>query len=51
MTQPLAKLAGRNMQLNCTIQDGQVWLANHEATVQVEVECRLQPAPEHRRGT
>ena len=33
----LAKLAQRNMQLHCTIQDGEVWLANNEDTVQVEL--------------
>ena len=32
----LAKLAQRNMQLHCTIQDGQVWLATADATVLVE---------------
>ncbi len=35
-THALAKLASRNMQLNCTIQDEQVWLADEKATVQVE---------------
>lgn len=34
-TRALATLAGRNMQLNCTIQDEQVWLADHQETVQV----------------
>ena len=33
----LAKLAQRNMQLQCTIQDGQVWLGNDTETVQVEL--------------
>ncbi|MDP2806263.1 MAG: YaeQ family protein [Gallionellaceae bacterium] len=32
----LAKLAQRNMNLQCTIQDGQVWLSDGEASVQVE---------------
>jgi uncharacterized protein YaeQ len=40
-TQALAKLADRNMKLNCTIQDGQVWLADQDETVQVEAETRL----------
>ena len=40
-TQAIAKLAGRNMTLNCTIQDGQVWLADQAETVQVEAETRL----------
>ncbi len=43
-TQALGALASRNMQLNCTIQDGQVWLANEDATVQVEVEYLLDAA-------
>lgn len=35
-TQALAKLAQRTMDLQCTIQDGQVWLGNGDASVQVE---------------
>jgi uncharacterized protein YaeQ len=35
-TRPLAALAQRNMQLQCTIQDGQVWLGDGNASVQVE---------------
>jgi uncharacterized protein YaeQ len=35
-TRALAKLAQRNMNLQCTIQDGQVWLGDSEASVQVE---------------
>ncbi len=35
-TQALAKLAQRTMNLQCTIQDGQVWLSDGEASVQVE---------------
>ncbi len=35
-TQALAKLAQRSMNLQCTIQDGQVWLSDGEASVQVE---------------
>jgi uncharacterized protein YaeQ len=34
----LARLAARNMQLHCTIQEGQIWLANERETVQVELE-------------
>lgn len=41
-TQDLAKLAGRNMKLNCTIQDGQVWLGDPDRQVQVEMATRLQ---------
>lgn len=37
-TQALAKLAQRTMDLQCTIQDGQVWLSNGDASVQVERE-------------
>ncbi len=32
----LSKLAQRNMQLQCTIQDGQIWLTDGADTVQVE---------------
>jgi uncharacterized protein YaeQ len=32
----LESMAKRNMQLQCTIQDGQVWLTDGETTVQVE---------------
>jgi len=35
-TQALAKLAQRNMRLQCTIQDGQVWLTDGQDTVQIE---------------
>jgi uncharacterized protein YaeQ len=35
-TQALAKLAQRKMDLQCTIQDGQVWLSDGDASVQVE---------------
>ena len=35
-TKELAKLAQRKMDLQCTIQDGQVWLGDGEASVQVE---------------
>jgi uncharacterized protein YaeQ len=34
----LEQLATRNMQLQCTIQDGQVWLTDSSATVLVERE-------------
>ncbi|MEO7726517.1 MAG: YaeQ family protein [Burkholderiales bacterium] len=36
-TRALARLAGRNMQLNCTVQDEQIWLADEKETVQVEI--------------
>lgn len=35
-TQALAKLAQRSMSLQCTIQDGQVWLSDGDASVQVD---------------
>ncbi len=35
-TQALAKLAQRTMDLQCTIQDGQVWLSDGDASVLVE---------------
>ncbi len=35
-TQALAKLVQRNMNLQCTIQDGQVWLSDGSTSVQVE---------------
>lgn len=35
-TQALAKLAQRTMQVQCTIQDGQVWLSCGDQTVQLE---------------
>lgn len=35
-TQALAALANRNMQLQCTIQDGQAWLTDGEDTVHIE---------------
>ncbi len=36
-TRALAKLASRNMQLNCTVQEEQIWLADDKETVQVEM--------------
>ena len=35
-TRAIARLAQRNMQLQCTIQDGQVWLSDEKESVQVE---------------
>jgi uncharacterized protein YaeQ len=40
-TAALAALTQRTMSLQCTIQDGQVWLSNGEASVQVEREALL----------
>jgi uncharacterized protein YaeQ len=36
-SQELAKLAQRTMRLQCTIQDGQIWMGNGEHTVQLEL--------------
>jgi len=45
-SQALAKLTRRNMYLNCTIQDQQVWLADAEERVQVELTIvRVASAP------
>jgi len=41
--QALSKLAHRNMQLNCTIQDGQVWMADEDKSVHVELETLKSP--------
>jgi uncharacterized protein YaeQ len=46
-TQELAKLAQRTMNLQCTIQDGQVWLSNGEASVEVERVILKAPATAH----
>ena len=34
----MSKLAQRNMQLQCTIQDGQIWLTDSVNTVLIERE-------------
>ena len=36
-SQALAKLARRNMQLHCTVQEGQIWMADEDNSVQVEL--------------
>ncbi len=36
VSQALAQLAQRSMQLQCTIQDGQIWLAGDKDAVQIE---------------
>ena len=35
--QALAKLAQRTMKLQCTIQDGQIWLSDGTETVHIEL--------------
>jgi uncharacterized protein YaeQ len=42
-TRELAALAQRNMELSCTIQDGQVLVSDGAATVQLELAYTLQP--------
>lgn len=37
MSLALAELAQRTMQLQCTIQEGQIWIGNSEQTVQLEL--------------
>jgi uncharacterized protein YaeQ len=32
----LSKLAQRNMQLQCTVQDGQIWVTANDATVEID---------------
>jgi uncharacterized protein YaeQ len=36
----LAALVARKMQLQCTIQDGQVWFSDADASLQIELETR-----------
>jgi len=43
----LAKLAQRNMQLHCTIQDGQIWFSQGDETVQLELSKVKTPASEN----
>jgi uncharacterized protein YaeQ len=40
----LARLADRSMRLNCSIQEGQIWISSEHATVCVEPST-LKPAP------
>jgi uncharacterized protein YaeQ len=41
----LAGLAQRSMQLNCMIQDGQVWVADQKQSVQVDLQVRKAASP------
>lgn len=43
-TDALAALAQRTMQLQCTIQDGQLWLSDGADTVEVQPQWLLRPA-------
>ena len=40
-TRALAALVGRTMRLNCTIQDGQVWLADDARSVEIHPEALM----------
>jgi uncharacterized protein YaeQ len=42
-SQSLARLAQRSMQLQCTIQDGQIWLGDADTSVQVDLTAWKQP--------
>lgn len=48
-TQELAKLAQRTMQLQCTIQDGHVWLGDKDAAVEVALTTVHRPPAAARR--
>lgn len=39
----LAKLAQRSMQLQCTIQEGQIWFSGGDQTVQLELDVLTEP--------
>lgn len=38
-SQSLAKLAERNMDLQCTIQEGQIWFSAQDTTLSIEIKC------------
>jgi uncharacterized protein YaeQ len=40
----LAALAKRSMQLQCTVQDGQIWVSGDDQTVQLDFETLKAPA-------
>ena len=45
-TRALAKLAQRNMRVTCTIQDGQIWMADADQSVAIEpAVLQSPPAP------
>ena len=48
-SQALEKLAGRAMQLQCTVQEGQLWFSDAAETVQVEL-AALKAGEEGRRS-
>ncbi len=42
-TQALAAMANRTMRLQCTVQDGQVWITDGKETVQIEPRTLMSP--------
>jgi uncharacterized protein YaeQ len=46
--QALGLLAGRNMALHCTVQDGHVWLSDSDSTVDTTTETLHTPDPPRR---
>lgn len=42
-SQALSRLAQRNMQLQCTVQDGQVWMTANDETVQIDFTVLKEP--------
>lgn len=40
----LSKLAQRNMQLQCTVQDGQIWITANDSTVEIDLTVLKTPA-------
>lgn len=45
--QALASLTARNLELNCTIQDGQTWMASQGQSVEVKLSVRKSTGQEH----
>lgn len=43
-TQSLAELADRNMQLQCSIEDGHIWISSDSNQFSVEPACLMSPA-------
>lgn len=46
-SQALAALAQRTMRLQCTVQDGQIWITDGQDTVHLELTCRKGPHANH----
>ena len=47
-TQALAKLAQRTIELQCTIQEGQIWIADAEHRIEVDLQVLKLAAPSSR---